>query len=84
MILIGSLPSILSDPESMTLNLGLLGMGPELKSHRMDGVGFPEASQGSTTSVLSGKVWLAGPKSMIGGGRSPTAISSEQKDIKTL
>ena len=42
----------------------------------MVGLGWPEAWHGRMAMVLMGKVWLAGPMAMIGGGWSSMAVTS--------
>lgn len=41
------------------------------------GFGDPEASQGMMATVLMGRVWLAGPMVMMGGGWSSMAVTSK-------
>ena len=46
-------------------------------NHLMSGLGLPDAWQGRIAMVLTGRVWLAGPMVMMGGGWSSTAVTSK-------
>ena len=71
--------SILREPGSLIVILGSY-CRPEIGStffiQLTEGEGEPEASQGSRARVLIGRVWLAGPTLMIGGGSSAMAVTS--------
>ena len=41
-----------------------------------EGAGLPLASHGRMASVLTGKVWLAGPTLMMGGGSFVRLVTS--------
>ena len=71
--------SILREPGSLIVILGSY-CRPEIGSTSFIqltvGGGEPEASQGRSARVFTGRVWLAGPTLMMGGGSSAMAVTS--------
>ena len=67
-----------SVPESSTMIVLVpaWAIGAPFLNQLIVGFGFPDAWHGKIATVLIGKVWLAGPMAMIGGGWSSMAVTS--------
>lgn len=75
------LPLIVKVPSEVTVILGGAAItGTPSLYQVITGTGLPEARQARLAGVYKGRVWLAGPSSMMGGGWSSGVITVRREN----